>query len=339
MTACDRQETTWALYCDESQREVADLYHYVKRRDKKSQTVLSQKMFAAAEYLMFRADMDPFYKQSFLTVLEAVRLHRKTFGEIPDPAVRNAVGDCLKTYEVVRNWVLSEAQTDQRDIESPECPSLDDFKRMTRSERLRLQSSVAKKSYNDMCEIYRYVLESIPADARMMFNVGDGTPLKDSFLSQMVPFLKKQRETVHVVSVDIRPTIFDLQAEAVAEYAQSNVTMAFHCMDGRRTIFSSNVFDCTVASFMIDDCDDHLSLIRELGRVTKTEGLICLSGHHLDDESPPDNLVHNFADLHHISGHPATFASACEHAKNSGLNIKRQKENSHAWALVLSGAK
>ncbi|MDQ7781832.1 MAG: class I SAM-dependent methyltransferase [Desulfomonilaceae bacterium] len=338
MTPCDRERRQRSLLLDGGRHEVADLHDYVNHRAEKDQTVLSQKILSAAECLMFRADMDPFYKHSFLTVLEAVRLHRKIFGEIPQPTIRNAVADCLWTYEHVRNWVLTEAQTERHDIETPECPSIDHFKRMTRRERLSLQLSIAKKTYGDMCEIYRYVLDSIPEDACMVFNVGDGTPLTHSFLSQMVPVLKQRRETVHVVSVDVRPTIYDLQRESVGEHAQSNVTLAFHCMDARKTIFARNVFDCTVASFMIDDCDDHPALFRELGRVTKPHGLICVSGHHLDEKNPLDDLVHNFGDLHHISGHPATFSSACEDARKAGLHTKMSKQTPHAWALVLSGA-
>ena len=336
MTKCDRKEANPAHFCDENQHEVAALYHYVMRPGKKDPTVLSEKIFAAAEYLKFRADLDPLYKQSFLTVLEAVRVHRKTFGEIPDPAIGHAVTDCLKTYEHVRNWVLSDNQIDGPDMEFPACTSWDQFARMSRSDRLRLQSALGRKNYRDMCEIYGYLLQSIPTHARMIFNAGDGTPLEHSFLSQMFPLLEKRQETVHVVSVDIRPAIFDLQAEAANEYRGSNVTMSFHCMDGRRTIFAEDVFDCTVASFMIDDCNDQLSLFRELGRVTKREGVICISGHHLDEENPADDLVHNFADLHHISGHPATFASACDFARTASLHVVTQRRNPHAWGLVLS---
>ena len=99
--------------------------------------------------------------------------------------------------------------------------------------------------------------------------------------------------------------------------------------------FSSEQFDCAIASFMIDDCVDHDRLLRETHRVLKPRGLFLLSGHHLDFECSLAPFVHNFADGHWLTGNPASLVSAVALARQAGFEIVESSQLRHAWLAVL----
>jgi SAM-dependent methyltransferase len=289
----------------------------------------------AAEHLAWRVDIDPLLKHDFLLVRDAVEIFRSRHGAFAGSATDRLFRHCFATYQQARALALSAASTFPECHEADTITSYEVLCGLPRSRRLSLQSTLIRRNEADMSAVYDFIVGGVTEDAAVLLNVGDGVAWHSSFLARIVERMQDSETRRHIISIDISPDIYDLQKEVVRNAAGSTCTFAFHQLNVCATWFADGVIDCAVGSFMVDDCRDQPAMLRELRRIVKPDGTICLSGHHLAAGTPADAFVHNFGDLHHLSGHPVTPADVRRMLAAAQLPIQDEVELPHAWGTIV----
>jgi len=321
---------------------VAELFRYVHQTDPGDvdRSALEARILAACDFLSRDVDIDPIRKHDFVTFLEALEVHEELFGAFSNHRVPPKVQDALETLQRTRSLALQDADENAGwgMVTAPALlpRSRDELQRLSRAERIALQRFLASSNHQEMGIVYERMIRSVGIeDGAHILNVGDGVAIEASFLARLVRFLvSKGVSQAHLVSIDLNAAIASLDLQARVAFAGSRLRFSFHQMDAGNLSFDDGSFDTVVASFMLDDCSDKPAVLREMARVTRLGGRVCLSGHHLDAKNPADDLVHNYADLHRFHTSPADLETCRAHMKRLSLCEIESAQLPHAWCCV-----
>ncbi len=292
-----------------------------------------------ARDLAFRFDADPLHKIDFIILFIAAREYKSVFRKFKSSETDALISECHHTYST--NADISYKTAFSKNTATHTIPvhrlktlTYNDLFIMPRLERIMLQSSIILRSQRHMNLTYDRMLSAcINQRSRRILNIGDGVSYHSSFLKRILDKLTWPAWTPQdIITVDMQPSIWQLQAEASNLKPQSSPQLLFRQMDATNMLFENHTFDLIVASFMIDDCHDHKHLLSEIRRVLRSGGICCISGHHADQALNAECLVYTMGDCHSNQSSLPDIKRICKLLDYETCDTYK---NAHSWMLRL----